>query len=33
VCPGRGSTGDIILGTSKPELTFWTEDKGLEEIA
>jgi len=26
-------TGDTILGNSKPELTFWTEEKGLEEIA
>ena len=26
-------TGDTILGNSKPELTFWTEGKGLEEIA
>jgi len=33
VCPRRGSTGDTILGRSKPELTFWTEEKGLEEIA
>ena|GEM_PF-4451002 len=33
VCPRRGSTGDTILGASKPELTFWTEEKGLEEIA
>ena len=26
-------TEDTILGNSKPELTFWTEEKGLEEIA
>ena len=26
-------TGDTILGKCKPELTFWTEEKGLEEIA
>jgi len=26
-------TGDTILGKKKPELSFWTEEKGLEEIA
>jgi len=26
-------TEDTILGHSKPELTFWTEEKGLGEIA
>jgi len=33
VSPRRGITGDTILGKKKPELTFWTEEKGLEEIA
>jgi len=33
VSPRRGITADTILGNCKPELTFWTEEKGLEEIA
>jgi len=33
VSPRCGITGDTILGKKKPELTFWTEEKGLEEIA
>jgi len=33
VSPRRGITADTILGKSSSELTFWTEEKGLEEIA
>jgi len=33
VSPRRDITADTILGNCKPELTFWTEEKGLEEIA